>query len=110
MRLPSAERAVVDPAKVRDYLLSPEHPVGRAKARFFAALGFHRGEWMVLRHALVAQAAAGEAEPGPATPYGRKYTGRGILQGPDGRSAPVVSVWIVLAGEHVPRLVTAYPE
>lgn len=62
------------------------------------------------RHALLAQAAAGEAEPGPATPYGRKYTVRGILRGPDGRSAPIVSVWIVLAGEQVPRLVTAYPE
>ena len=33
MRLPGAQRAIIDAAKVRDYLLSPEHPVGRAKAR-----------------------------------------------------------------------------
>lgn len=110
MRLPSAEHAVVDPAKIRDYLLSPEHPVGRAKARFFAALGFHRADCVALHHALLVHAAAGEAEPGSVTPYGRKYTVRGILQGADGRSAPVVSIWIILAGEHVPRLVTAYPE
>ena len=39
MKVPQAELAVVDPAKVRDYLLSPEHPVGRFKATFF---GEHR--------------------------------------------------------------------
>ncbi|GJG85381.1 hypothetical protein tb265_05620 [Gemmatimonadetes bacterium T265] len=42
MKLPNAERAVVDPAKVRDYLLSPDHPVGESKARFFATLGLTR--------------------------------------------------------------------
>jgi hypothetical protein len=31
----------VDEQKVRDYLLSPVHPVGRFKARVFAALGFY---------------------------------------------------------------------
>ena len=40
MKIPGAERAVIDATKVRDYLLSPEHRVGSAKARFFTALGF----------------------------------------------------------------------
>jgi hypothetical protein len=40
VQLPNPDRAVVDDAKVRDYLLSPSHPVGRFKAVFFAALGF----------------------------------------------------------------------
>jgi hypothetical protein len=40
MKLPGADRAIVDAAKVRDYLLSPEHPVGRFKAVFFGALGY----------------------------------------------------------------------
>jgi hypothetical protein len=31
MRIPGAQRAVVDEAKIRD-LLSPEHPVGGPKA------------------------------------------------------------------------------
>jgi len=39
MSLPNAERAVVDPVKVRDYLLSAVHPIGRFKARFFVAMG-----------------------------------------------------------------------
>jgi hypothetical protein len=46
------DRAVVDPAKIRDYLLSSEHRVGSAKARFFAQLGFERLNWIVLQDAL----------------------------------------------------------
>ncbi|HET7463069.1 MAG TPA: DUF4926 domain-containing protein [Longimicrobium sp.] len=45
MKLPNAERAFVDPVKVRDYLLNPYHPVGCSKAYFFAALGFARRRW-----------------------------------------------------------------
>jgi hypothetical protein len=109
VRLPNADRAIVDSAKVRDYLLSPEHPVGRAKARFFTALGFAREDSPALQQALLGHAAAGEVELGDVTRYGQKYAVRGILQGPAGRSASVVSIWIVLQGEDIPRLVTAYP-
>jgi hypothetical protein len=109
MRLPNAGRAVVDPAKVRDYLLSPDHPDGSSKARFFGALGFTREGWPRLRDALLAVAREGEAEPGTASVFGQKYVARGIIPGPDGRAAAVVTVWIVLRGDDVPRFVTAYP-
>ena len=98
----------MDPAKARDYLLSPEHPIGRAKARFFAALGFRQAEWPVLQAALAAHGGAGAAREVPS-PYGRKFEVEGILQGPGGRQAAVVSVWIILPGEEAPRLVTAVP-
>jgi len=38
MKLPQAERAVVDIAKLRDYCLNPLHPRGRHKARIFAGV------------------------------------------------------------------------
>ena len=44
MKLPNADAATVDDAKVRDYLLSPEHPVGRFKARVFRSAGYRREE------------------------------------------------------------------
>jgi hypothetical protein len=44
------------------------------------------------------------------TEYGIKYSISGSITGPNGRSANVVSVWIILTGEDVPRFVTAYPE
>jgi hypothetical protein len=36
MTLPGADRAFVDPRKVREYLLALDHPEGRSKARAFA--------------------------------------------------------------------------
>lgn len=48
MRLPYADRAEIDPVKLRDYLLSTEHPLGRFKARFFGALGFSAERWEAL--------------------------------------------------------------
>ena len=110
MRLPGVEQAIIDPAKVRDYLLSPEHPVGRAKARVFAALGFRQAAWLALHEALLVHAREGAAEPVEAGPHGKKYRVRGILRGPGDRSGAVVAVWIVLPGEAAPRFVTAYPE
>jgi hypothetical protein len=46
---------------------------------------------------------------GDANAFGQKYVIHGILQGPNGRGAFTVSVWIVLNGEAFPRFVTAYP-
>jgi hypothetical protein len=44
MRL-SPEDAVIEPAKLRDYLLSPDHPDGRSKARYLTELGYQRERW-----------------------------------------------------------------
>ena len=88
MRLPNAERAIVEAGKVRDYLLAPDHPVGWAKARFFAALGFTRDGWPLLRDALLAVAREGVAEIGEATVFGQKYAVRGIVGGRRGGRPP----------------------
>lgn len=110
MKLPGAEQALIDPAKARDHRLSPEHPVGRAKARFCTHLGFARERWTELRDALLVLARAEEATVGVANAFGQKYLVGGILQGPTAeRSAAVVTVWIFLRGEARPRFVTAYP-
>jgi hypothetical protein len=109
MVLPGAEHAVVDAAKVRDYLLSHEHPVGRFKAVFFEALGYASTDWTRLQADLLALCRSANVVEGHASPFGRKYEVRGTLQGPSGRSAEVVTVWVVLIGEGVPRFVTAFP-
>jgi hypothetical protein len=109
MLIPNAERATVDAAKLRDYLLSATHPIGRFKARFFAALGFSQARWSDLADALRLQHLPQSAQEGPATASGRKFTIRAILVGPTGQSAIVVSVWFIPAGGDVPRFVTAYP-
>ena len=79
MRLPNPDRAVVDDAKVRDYLLSREHPIGRFKAAVFAWAGYRRESWQSLKADLVAV------------------------------TLPVTTIWLVPRGSEFPRLVTVYP-
>ncbi len=109
MVLPNADRAEIDPEKIRGYLLSPTHPVGRFKARFFAALGYAANEWQTLEADLRIQHLSQPAELGPRLPYGQSYTIRAILQGPNGEAAAVVSVWFIRSTSAVPHFVTAYP-
>lgn len=109
MRIPNADRAVIDPLKLHGYLLSQSHPVGRFKAGFFVALGYSENEWQRLEADLRAQHLNRDAMTGEANPYGQKYEIRAPITGPAGRAAEVVSVWVVLANEDFPRFVTAYP-
>ena len=109
MSLPNSDRAVIDPEKVRDYLLSESHPVGRFKAAFFGTLGYTPNRWEQLRDDLLALAHAGMATPGKPSPFGRTFEVNGILRGSSGRSAEVQTVWIIRANEEAPRFVTAYP-
>lgn len=109
MKLPNAERAMVEPAKVRDYLLSVAHPVGRFKAAFFLALGYTQEDWERLQKDLCGLAIAGEALSGQTSPFGQKFEVSGILTGPSGRSAVIRSVWIVENDNAPPRFITAFP-
>jgi len=48
--LPGAEAAQIPDEKLRDYVLDPEHFLGRHKARVFASvLGIRRDDWRYLR-------------------------------------------------------------
>ena len=109
MLLPNADRSVVEPAKVRDYLLSTSHPVGRFKATFFRSIGYDADGWEVLRDDLLAIARSAQAAAAESSPFGQKFEVRATLTSPLGRTADVVTVWIVRASEDFPRFVTAFP-
>jgi hypothetical protein len=109
MKLPEAQRAVIAAAKIRNYLLSTSHPIGRFKAPFFARLGYTVADWRRLEQDLLGLADSGDAQPGRESPYGQKYEVRGTLNGPSGRSASVLTVWIVRFESDVPEFVTAFP-
>lgn len=109
MTWPGSARAVIDPEKIRDYLLSPFHPSGRSKAAFFASLGYRRDSWELLERDLRALAGSDVARSHPPSRHGQKFEVRGTLRSPTGRWAGVVTVWIVRHGESFPRFITAYP-
>jgi hypothetical protein len=107
--IPNADQATIDAAKLRDYLLSPTHPIGRFKGRFFAALGFSADRWRELDEALRLQHLTQDAQPAVNVGIGQKFAIHAILNGPNGQSAMVVSVWFIPSLGAPPRFVTAYP-
>jgi hypothetical protein len=107
--MPNHERAIIDPRKLRDYLLSPVHPKGASKASFFAWLGYSSWNWRRLASDLRRHHAWRPVWRTRITPYGRNFEIRASLQGPNGRSASVVSIWTLSIGETIPRFVSAYP-
>ena len=108
--LPNAGIAVVDPAKITHYLLSATHPVGAPQAAFFKTFGFSADQPQVLADALLKHAKTFEAMTLPATVHGTEYEISGPLASPDGRMPRVRSVWIIDAGQSIPRFVTAVPD
>lgn len=71
VKLPFAERAIVDASKLRDYLLSREHPVGRFKARVFAAAGYRQKDWSRLQRDFVALATTMDVERRASDEHGQ---------------------------------------
>lgn len=90
-----------------DYVLDPEHPDNKGKARLFAALGYTRPGWQQLADDLRSQHLILDAEEVESTIHGRKFEIVGPLQGPTG-SAIIKSIWIIRRDEDFPRFVTAY--
>ncbi len=107
--LPNAALAFVEPSKVRDYLLSQSHPVGRFKSVVFMAIGYAQDNWQILRDDLLDLAQSGVASLGQCSPYGQKYEVSGNLIGPNGRAASFRTVWLVRPDDPAPRFVTAFP-
>jgi hypothetical protein len=54
MKLPNREKAHIPPSKLRDYLLSETHVVGRGKAKFFRMFGFDETNADLLEQGLIA--------------------------------------------------------
>ena len=109
MRLPNADLAVVERAKITDYLLNPEHPDNGGKAVFFVTLEFSRSDWDTFANALRKLALTADVTESMETVHGKKYIVDGELENPAGKKARVRSIWIIDAGVDFPRLVTAYP-
>jgi len=108
MKLPNAQRAVVEIEKLRDYCLSVNHPRGRHKARVFAtALGIAADDAEELRQKILSVVLEEEASPRERDEYGQRYIVDFTMKW-QGKEAVVRSSWIVRSGEDYPRLTSCY--
>ena len=109
MIIPNAEYAFIDIGKLRDYMLNPQHRVGRHKARLFdSILGITQEDAEILCNILLKVVRTHEAELGKRDAYGQRYE-LDFTMNWQGRRALVRSVWNIRPHEWHPRLVTCYP-
>ena len=106
MKLP--EDIIIAQDKLQRYLLLPRDESD--KSQFLALAGYTGANWEVLAHDLRQFAAVHDVTVTETSPYGLKYEVRGTLQGPNGRTLHVVTVWITLTATHDTRFVTLYPD
>lgn len=112
VKLPNAENAVLDIAKLRDYCLNPNHLEGKHKARIFSEkLGITRNDAELLRRAILEGVLLAEAVEQAPTVFGRRFVvdlvvskGEGIVLS----TALVRTAWIIREGEDFPRLTTCF--
>lgn len=107
MKLQNFGRAIIPQEKLLDYLLSPTHPDGQFKARFFWALGYTNDSWKQLESDL-REILGNNATVREKTEYGQKYEVAGTLKGPL-KTANIITAWIILNNEELPGFITAYP-
>jgi uncharacterized protein DUF6883 len=112
MKLPNAERAVIDIEKLRDYSLNPNHPKGKHKARvFLEKLELNADDAERLRKLILEAVLTGEATEQQPTTYGRRFIvdfqvtreERLVVM-----SAPIRTAWIIRNGEDFPRLTSCF--
>jgi hypothetical protein len=108
VKLPNAERAVVDIAKLREYSLNPAHPEGNHKARVFAAvLGFRITDAERLREMILNAVSINEAAQSVTDAHGTRYIVDFETQGLSG-GVMIRTAWIIDTGDTIPRLISCY--
>jgi hypothetical protein len=101
--VPNASNATITSAKL-EYLLVKN----TGKAKFFRLFGFDPARPQELERALRWHVRNRHYDRDMPTAHGVKYEVKCSAPSPDGRDPCILSIWIIDAGQMVPRFVTAY--
>lgn len=108
MKIPNADRAVVDIVKLRDYCLNKQHPRGKHKARLFETmLRITDVDAEELQSVLLEIVQTHNAVEGKRDQYGQRYIIDFIMRKVT-RQATVRSSWIIRSDEDFPRLTSCF--
>ena len=108
-RLPNAEQATVPIEKLRDYALDPEHPRGQHKARVFrSTLGIGQDDWEYLREQILEAVPSAAVATVRVISWGTLCEVPILVEGLNGETHEVTTVWIVERDDDPPKLVTTY--
>ena len=108
MRIPNAERAIVDIEKLRCYCLNFDHPQGKHKAHLFSiVLGLTADDAEELQRTLLDVVRTHDTIVAEQDQYGKRYMIDFTMTRAT-HQARVRSSWIIRQGEDFPRLTSCY--
>ena len=108
--LPNFDRASIATEKLREYILNPDHPVGRNKARVFKSiLGIEAKHAVALAEIIRETLVRAAAKPIDESPYGTRWETHHEIFAPSGLSAIVSVAWLFRVEQpEIPVLITCY--
>lgn len=107
--LPGYERAIIADSKVSGYALNMEHPVGKNKAIVFEkVLGYNISNKDLLADKVRSGLSKYRAIAKKTTQYGEPFEVLMLIEGANGRFAPVKTAWQIDSGTDFPRLISMY--
>ena len=109
LKLPFANLAVISETKLKHYLLSERHAVGKTKAMVFRRFGYSPDLWHILAEDLRNIALENELTLREESKFGIRFVIDGVLKTPSGRDFAVRTVWFIDNERQNPHFVTAYP-
>jgi hypothetical protein len=86
MEFSNIKNAYIPLSKLKNYLLSETHSVGKSKAKLLRSFGFNETNIDMLIQGLISIAHSGEVKEVISSPHGVKYVVDGLLRTPDGGS------------------------
>jgi hypothetical protein len=105
MRLPS--NAIIAPSKLTNYLLVFKQR--NDKSKWLASAGYDLSSWRQLEHDLRVQILSKEAHFDENNRFGNVYRIDGQLQGPNGNTLAVRTVWMIEHASGQAKFITIYP-
>jgi len=79
LEFPNRENAYIPLSKLKDYLLSETHSVGKSKSKLLRSFGFNELNIDMLMQGLISIAHSGEVTEVLSSPHGVKYVINGLL-------------------------------
>lgn len=110
MNIPNSDRALIEPAKLTEYLLNPDHKRGGAKAKLLIQFGYSLDNWLQLEADIREFHLTADVSLVKETAYGVRYEISANLITPIDRNLLVKTVWQIDLDSEVPRLITLVPD
>ena len=110
--LPNFSEARVPIEKLEDYVLNPEHPMGKNKAKGFReVLGIERWHAVAFAELIRTSLPKAHAATQESDDFGERWTTFHEIVGLNGKSAIVTVAWMFKTGsDEFPELISCYIE